>query len=337
MLLVALKPFELRRKIAWIGLIAIVGAVLYLMLMKGYRRGFLPGPRVPFQFLTSLGGPIFGTPHVMTEFGVDASSLAGILVLVCSIAIVVRAARIGALEQVALPLSIGAFGFLSLATSALARKWLGNWHLQLALPALCGMYAAGWRVWRIDRTRHSAVPFCGLLGLLILGVCGWWAGITRFAPVLGDYHKSVATFARHYLEEPDLPVPYPGSIQLTPELILFLSAHEHPLFDDMPPPASFRPLPADARVFVGQDEVALPLTLSAVGHVRMLTVSVPASAKARGVVARIGSTKLVLRRIHGRHNGIRCCSDDASPCYAGLILTAPLEDGPRNVELSLFD
>jgi hypothetical protein len=343
LLLVALKPFDKLRKVAWIGVIAIVAAVLYLKLMKGTSRGFMPDARVPFEFLTGLGGPIFGTPHVLSEFGVDASSLCGIVILVCSIAITVRAARIGALDRIALPLCIGVLGILCVATSALARRWLGNWHLQLALPAVCGMYAAGWRLWRIDRTKHSAVPFFAIWALMIGGVGGWWIGITRYAPKFGEYHKSVETFARHYLDEPDRVIPYPGSIHLTPQLILFLSAHEHPLFDDIPPPRSFRPLPVDARVFVGDDaflgntEVALPLTLSSVGHARMLTVSVPESAHARGIVARIGSSTVILRRIRARHNDIKCCFGDATPCFAGLILSAPLADGPKLLELSLFD
>jgi len=199
------------------------------------------------------------------------------------------------------------------------------------------VYAAGWRLWRIDRTRGSAVPFFAMFGLFVLGVVGWWNGIARYGPKFGEYHASVERFAKHYLEEPDLPIPYPGSIHLTPELILFLSANGHAIFDDVPPPKSLRPLPAESRVFVDQDEVALPLTLASTGHARMLTVSIPASANARGVVARIGSTTLVLRRIRARHNGIKCCFGDETPCYAGLILTAPLRDGPQTVELSLFD
>jgi hypothetical protein len=337
MLLVLLAPLEKREKALWAGLFVLATVLVYAWLWRDASSSLSLRPRTPLQLFTALGGTILGTPEALFEFGVDPRSITGLLVVASLAAIVVRAAIVGALGRLSLALSITAFGLLCIASATLTRTFLGNWHLQLAVPAVCGAYSAGWLLWRADRSVHAAVPFFTLLAILVAGTWGWFAGFAVHGPAYNRYVRSVESFAKARLEHPELARPYPPGIVLTPEMILFLSAQEHPMFADIPAPGTLRPLPEGARVFVGQDEVGTSPSLIRGGGPRMLTVVVPSDARARGAVAQFGGTTLVLRRIHARHNGLACCRGPLVACFAGLVLDAPLGHDPQIVRLSLYD
>lgn len=336
-LLVLLAPLEKREKAVWTGVFVLTTVLVYAWLFSDASSSITPGLRLPLQLLTALGGTIWGSPEADFEFGVDLRSITGFLVVASLVAIVARAAKVGALGRLSLALCITAFGLLCIASVTLVRTFLGNWHLQFALPAVCGAYSAGWLLWRADRSLHAAVPFFTLLAILVAGAWGWFAGFAEHGPAYNRYVRSVESFAKARLEHPELARPYPPGIVLTPEMILFLSAHEHPMFADIPPPGALRPLPEGARVFVGLDEVGTSPSLSASGRPRMLTVVIPSQAGARGVVAQFGSTTLVLRRIHARHNGLECCRGPAVACYSALLLNRPLRQGSHDVRFSVFD
>jgi hypothetical protein len=336
-LIVALAPTAMREKSILAGVLVLATVVVYAWLWQDKAGSISPSADTVLRMLTALGGTIFGTPEAYFEFGVDLRSITGFIVLACIVAIVARAARIGALSRLSLALGITLFGLLCIASAALVRTFLGNWHLQLAVPALCGAYAAGWSLWRADRSLHSAVPFFALLALFVAGAWGWFAGFTQHGPAYHRYVRSVESFATSFLEHPELSRPYPSALVLTPEMVLFLSAKEHPLFADVPPPGALRPLPEGARVFVGLDEVGPSPMLTAAGRPRMLTVVVRSDAGARGAVAQFGSTTLVLRKLHARHNKLECCRGPRVSCFTGLVLDSELGEGVHAVRLSLFD
>jgi hypothetical protein len=336
-LLVALKPLRRLEKACWMA--------VFLLSAFGTWKWLLHDPDPPAsisfrmfpQTLTALGGTIWSTPFGMFEFGLNLLTITGAVIVACFVAVLLRAAAEDVLSRLAFGASVAVFGLLCVLSVTLVRTYLGNWHLQLALPAVCGAYACAWVLWRTDRSRYAAVPFFTLLACLAAGVVGWFAGLTNYGPEYSRYVHNVQTYALNYLEQPDLPHPHPPGPVLTPRHVLFLSAKENPMFADVPPPGKLHPLPAAARVFVEQEEVARPLSLSGGSKPRVLTVAIPRSTRARGIVARFGDEMLVLRRIHADLAGLECCAEPETACFAGMVLSSRLGAGPKDVRFAWFE
>ena len=245
---------------------------------------------------------------------------------------------IRALPGIALALSIAAFGALCIASITLSRDYVGNWHVQYALPALCGAYAASFVLWRIDRSRFAAVPFFTLLALLAASVIGYAKGFGEYGPSYHQYIVSIEQYMRAHLTHPRAAKPFPDGPAMTPAMLLFLSAHRHPVFHDDPEPASLAPLPESARVLVDGSEIVPPFVVGGVlGGDRakpvIVLVGLTRDDPAHGVCARTGGEMLVLRRIHPALGGQGCVDDRARAWYAGLIVPELLPRGAHCVEL----
>jgi hypothetical protein len=85
--------------------------------------------------LTALGAVLVGSPVGLTTFSFNWTSAIGLSICVVVVICTLVAWRRGLLDELALPLALFTFGFLSIAAIAVFRPYIGNWHLQAAMPA----------------------------------------------------------------------------------------------------------------------------------------------------------------------------------------------------------
>lgn len=338
--LVGLKPLGWRTKTASTAVLLVIGGLIYWSFMRATPTHLTTGWREFWYVLTAQGAALWGSPVGMFKFGFDPRSAAGLAMAILTIAVIVRAIVLRVLPQLALALSVTLFGYLCVAPIAMSRPYLGNWHVQYALPAVCGAYAAAYGLRKVDRSIFSAVPFFGLCALLLSGLFGYYKGFTDYGPDYLRYVRSIENHVIRNLEEPGQRPPYPpqGTRDMDAQLTLFLSAHRHPLFAGLPPPSKVSPLPLTARVFVDETEASPPRRISGDrGKVGLLTVIVPGPALARGVLAKIGGTTLILRRVHPQYTPAASGRDPAAVYFMGALVPHLLPTGELPVEFSIFE
>ncbi len=335
-LLLFLKRISARSKVVLLAVALAATVVAYEKLMHGSAQHLVLGERQVGMALTALGGTIWGTPIGLFQFPLGVYSVTGILVVACILVVVRRADILDALPDLALPISITSFGLLCTLSIAMAREALGNWHLQYSLMAVCGAYAAAYRLRKIDKSWFSAVPFLTLLALLLLNVVAWWRGFTEFGPIYRAYIHETDQHALHFLTDPRAPKPYVGMMDVNANMMLFLSAHHHPVFQDEGPRVT-TPLPESARVFLNRREIGQASSI-AVERTRLerLTVVLPAATDARGVMARIGASDVMLRRIDPSLTWIPCAGEPGFVSYAALIVPRVLGVGELPMQISLL-
>jgi hypothetical protein len=346
-LLVALQPWRRRDKAAWLAFFALATGVVYVLFMPDLDSSLALGSRHIFQGAMALGATIVGSPVGLMEFGPDVRSCIGFLIAACTAGVVTRAAVIGVLPRLALPISVAVFGALCVASITMARTWLGNWHVQYALPAVCGAYAASFVLWKSDRSVAAAVPFFTLLTLLLACLFGYVEGFREYGPSYHRYILSIERYARAHLAYPDEEKPFPSATELTKDILLFLSAHHHPVFRDAEhhhpvfrdaaEPTALAPLPESARVFVGERELAQPFVLACGdGKPVLLYVGMSGLLAESRVLARVAGRTLVLRRIHSLY-ACRACQEDATRTwFAAMIVPALFARGDQRVELWMY-
>jgi hypothetical protein len=252
----------------------------------------------------------------------------------------VRALVLRLVPQLALALSVTLFGYLCVVPISISRPYLGNWHLQYALPAMCGAYAAAYALRRADKSWFSAVPFFGLCALLTSCLFGYYKGFTFYGPDYLNYIRSIERYVVRNLEEPGLPTPYPpqGHLDMDAKMLLFLSAHEHAVFTDSPPPAAAEPLPPAARIFVDAAELSQPWRISGGrGKTALLTVVLPDASSKRGVLVKLGDSTLILRRVHPQHVPAETPREPNTTYFMGMIVPHVLPDGEQQANFSVFE
>lgn len=335
-LLLLLKRARAPLKLAWLSIALLAVVVVYERYMAEAGARMNGGQPIGL-LLTALGGTIYGTPVGIFRFGLDVYMVTGIVILACIAIVLRRADAVGALPDLALPVAITAFGILCTLSIALARKALGNWHLQYVLMAVCGAHAAAFRLWRIDRSRFSAVPFFTLSALLFCNVIAWWQGFTRYGPEYREYVQGVEQYCREYLANPSRAKNFPGSIEVNANMLLFLSAHHHPVFQDDRHPRTAVPLPESARVFLNFKEIGPTPSIVVDDHrLARLTVVLPVSLDPHGVLARIGDSDVMLRQIHPSLTDIPCTDDPNVVPFAALIVPRVLGAGEKTLQLSML-
>jgi hypothetical protein len=330
LLLVALQPMRRRARVLWLVLISVATVATYAGFMWASSRDVSFGIGNVTYVCTALGATIVGSPVDLHEFGFDLRSATGFVLLACAVSVFARSVIIGAVSQLSLALSVMAYGLLCLATIGMAREYLGNWHLQYALPAVCGAYASAYVLWKLDRSVYSAVPCFVSLAVLSMCLIGWINGFIDYGPSYHAYILKVEDHARRYLQNPLHPRPYPPPMDLDADMLLFLSAERHPVFGDSASYSFAGPLPDDARVFVDGKEFTRPLTLSLGGGLAVLTVTLPARMHVRGVMAGIGESRLLLRRVHPDNTKVACCAEPGVACYSGMLVGRLLGKGLRS-------
>jgi hypothetical protein len=302
--------------------------------VSGPGNQFHVGPREVGFLLTALGDTILGSPVGRFEFGVDAHSVLGFVILACGVLVVWRAVVVSALPKLALPLAIGVFGYAATLSVAVSRDGLANWHLHLTLAAVVGTYAAAYLLWKIDRSRVAAAAFFTMLLVMAGCAIGWVAGFRTHGPDYRDYVRRIEEYARAFLADPRATKPQPPYMDVNPPLLLFLAAHDHPVFREEPGERDLVPLPEGARVLLNLRELSPPFALD-IPRARLtrLTVAIPDTVVARDVVARIGDHELVLRRVHRENTPVPCCGEPGFVCYAGLLVPRVLGAGEHPLQV----
>lgn len=266
MLLVALKPLGWKRRVWSIAGLILVAAVIYqLFLSKTSPSEITVSPREFWYVLTALGATLWGSPVGLTEFQFDARSAGGLLIVVSTVVLAIRSVMVRALPQLALAASMVVFGYLCVIPIALARPYLGNWHLQYALPAVFGAYVFAIMLWRRDPSLWTKIPGITLAVLLLSCVVGYQQGFTQHGPAYRDYTAAIEDYTINHLPYPERHQPYPpqgANRDMDAKLTLFLVAQGNPLF---PAPTQINnPYPADTsiRAFLDDEEVAFPVVLA---------------------------------------------------------------------------
>lgn len=317
LVLVATKGWPPRRTLALLAAVALATAAAVALLPPegGERRPF--GAHEALHVLTALGGLVWSTPVGLSEFGFDLASATGLAILLALAAVVVRAAARRELAAIALPLSFVAFGLASLGSIAVSRPYLGNWHLQHGLPAVCGAFACAYGAWRREpRAVAARVPFAVLTAALLASAGGSVRAFREEGPAYHAYVRSIEEYALGSMVATDLEKPYPLSPPLDLELLLYLSASGHALFEREPEPATWRDAEG-ARVFLDGQEAAAPLALAPARVRRRVTVLLPLEPRARDVRLEAGDLALRLHRIHA--DLARVPGAEGAACYAGLL------------------
>jgi hypothetical protein len=159
--------------------------------------------------LTALGAVLVGSPVGLTAFPFNCTAAIGLAICVVVVITTVIAWRRGLLSELAMPVALFTFGFLVVAGIVISRPFLGNWHLQAALPAILGAYGAA-----IVLARHLISPIALALqalmtALVALVAIGYWYGYTKYGPDYNAYANKVSNYMHDYLDHPDAPKPYP--------------------------------------------------------------------------------------------------------------------------------
>jgi hypothetical protein len=158
---------------------------------------------------TALGAVLVGSPVGLTTFPFNWTAAIGLAICIVVVITTIVAWRRGLLSELALPLALFTFGLLIVAAIAVSRPYLGNWHLQAALPAIIGAYGAV-----IVLARHFASPVTLTLqavttALVALAVIGYWQGYSKYGREYNAYANKVSNYMHGYLADPNAPKPYP--------------------------------------------------------------------------------------------------------------------------------
>ena len=303
MLLIALKPLSVARRAGLIAVLIVVALIIYdSFLSKASPVNLAFGWRDFWYVMTAQGATLWGSPVGLTEFQWDVRSTGGLLILAGTVAVTIRALILKQLSNLALPLSFIAFGYLCVIPIALARPYLGNWHLQYALPAVFGAYALAMILWRSDPSRWTRVPSVVLMGLLLSCLVGYQQGFAKHGPAYHDYITAIEDYTLNHLPYPDRHAPYPPQAahrDMDAKLTLFLAAHGNPVF---PAPARLEnPYPPGTpiRAYLDDQEVSFPVSLANVKPPsKLLAIILQIDHPPHALVAQIGSELRWMPRVH---------------------------------------
>lgn len=305
LILVVLRSGSVRTKALSSGLILMVGSIIYFSLMKSEMKELTLGLREIKYVLTAIGATLWGTPVALTEFTFGILSMGGLLILVAISAVLIRATVNRNLPSIAFPLSIVAFGLLCVIPIAMTRGYLGNWHVQYALPVVCGGFAAAHGLRKLDQSRWSLVPLLALTVLLTSSGVSYVRGFQSYGPEYRAYVRSIEENARMKLLEPWRGLPYPeqpANRDMDLDLILFLAAHNHPTFRIEFDDSDLEPLPQYSHAWIDNASQPLPLNLKQAGlNPLRLAVSFPPDDRVKVVIAIISNERILLHRIHPDH------------------------------------
>ncbi|MEO6709577.1 MAG: hypothetical protein ABIP42_08355, partial [Planctomycetota bacterium] len=335
-LLLLLGPLERKSRLALVAPAVVIAALVWIWLYSDAHAGTSVGMREVWVVLTALGGTIWGTPVGLSEFGFDLRSATGGLILACLMACFVVAVRSRRVTKIALPLSFAAFGLLCLAAIAVGRPYLGNWHLQYALPAVCGSFACTYGMWREQTSSPSRVaPLVLMSAILLASLNGCLRGFTEYGPGYRAYVSTLERTALRLLEHPALAQNLPAGPQLDADLILYFAASGHPLFAPDHPPRLDRVID-EARVFARRIELTEPRSIHGPINKRVrFTVLLEPAATVRGMVLEIGDVHLPLRRISPALAGIPDLHGEK--CFTGVLLPGRVGAGQHAVRAWLAD
>lgn len=316
------RPLAWRTRLLLMAGTASVGLVIYFGFMQAPLHSGQWGWRAVWQIVTAVGAVVWGMPVTLDKFGFEPTSALGLVILACLAAVVFRALRLRQLAAVALPLAVALFGLLCLVPISLARPYLANWHLQHALPAVCGTYGAAWQLSRLDRSGYARVPFLLLALILPATVVAYALGFLVHGPAYATYAQSVVRYFRHDLVAPNQPAPYPrqGANSMTSDLVLFLAGHDQPAFHTAWP-STLLAVPTTMRCYLDDEEILDRRRVRlAPNRTQRLTVVLPSGWIGDRLVGALGGERLVLLRLDGGHSPPAAPHDSKYGYFATVLI-----------------
>ena len=230
LIIVSFSPFS-RKLTAAILTIAIGFAIVVLL---SHAPSVRIEPYRDFLFLlTALGAFIIGSPVGITHFEWGTLSIMGIIVAVVACSGIIYGLRTGFGEQTFYFAAV-ILGMTSLAAVSVTRPYLGNWHLQLALPAIYGAYGLWLSAARASPPSPIAKIGFTLCATLLCGVLiADYIGFTSRGPDYCAYIKGIERYALNYETERTSPPPYPAPDarwNLNQNILNFLKRKHNGLF-----------------------------------------------------------------------------------------------------------
>ena len=300
-----------------IELITAAMAAVYFLLMRDSGRIPVVDIRNILFILTALGSAIIGMPDAFRDFGLDIRSILGAAVVLSMIAAFTIATRRQIAAKIALPAAIFAFGLCSVAAIAVAREYLGNWHLVYAIPAVAASYAACYITFRESRSPASAQICFSSATILLLAVVAYYNAFIEYGPAYNGYIRSIEQYARSYLANPAQQKPFPGTggWDLDANMVWFLESRHHAVFA-----AEDRAIRSAPRVRASGARVTTA-TVGNAGDSVLLIASLPAGQAADALVLSSGSGDVVLRKTDPGLIRSPACQDR---CFTGLVRASAL-------------
>lgn len=113
---------------------------------------------------------------------------------------------------------------------AVIRGYLGNWHIQMAVPVLLAAIVLADRAWTAGAlpARTGALV---IFAIIAFGVVGVWNGFTVEGPAHAQYAQNVTNYMRNIRNAP-AEKPFPGNWDVAPEMVDFLKKKGNPSFAD---------------------------------------------------------------------------------------------------------
>ena len=307
-------------------LIAFMLAV-YFLLMRDSGQAPAINLRNILFVLTALGSAVLGMPEAFREFGLDLRSLTGAAVILLTGAAFMLAARRRMLPALALPAGIFTCSICSVAAIAVAREYLGNWHLEYAVPAVCACYAACYIVFREQRSVAGAQLCLSAAALMMLSLVGYYSGFADYGPEYSGYVRTIEVYARSFLANPSQPKPFPltGGWDLDADMVWFLAERKHAVFAGEDRALLSAPrIPAKAA-----NAVILSNGATQANRDVLVVASLPPNEQADALILRSGQADVILRKTDRRLIPSSACG---GLCFTGLAAASGLpEDIPANL------
>ncbi|MBB3930635.1 hypothetical protein GGR25_001674 [Kaistia hirudinis] len=229
--LIALKPLPRREKLLAILVLAaaFIAVALVLHAISGGGDQGSPAP-VAYYILTAIGGVLFSSPLVLKQFGFDLRSATGLVLVITMLALGLFAAVKGRISALALPAALTLYSVALLGAVAVIRGYLGNWHIQMAVPVLLAAIVLADRAWTAGAlpARTGALV---IFAIIAFGVVGVWNGFTVEGPAHAQYAQNVTNYMRNIRNAP-AEKPFPGNWDVAPEMVDFLKKKGNPSFAD---------------------------------------------------------------------------------------------------------
>jgi hypothetical protein len=230
MVMTVLRPNSIRLKITALALLAFLFVAFYLAVPKANYVFDLA--RCALYLLTSIGALTLGSAPAILVSGWSTLAYVGLIGAVLTAAAVVSSGWSIRNESNAFFLSGILLSLISMAAVSFSRLYMGNWHVQLGLPVLLGMYG----IWLCNfrQMPHSWIRVTGVAtsaALLCATLIGDYQTLTARAPAFRTYLGWIEGYALRY--DPKAPKPYPPPVpkwDINPEIIEFLKSKGHSSF-----------------------------------------------------------------------------------------------------------
>jgi hypothetical protein len=227
------------RRLSWMmkSVTIVAAAALFLLINYTSRTAPTPWqytPRVFNTIMIGIGGTITGLPGGTFDFPFELPAFLGLvfcLIMLTSIAVAIYQ-RV--LPILSLPLGLFVIGFLSAVGVSGTRPYIGNWHLEMILPAVVGAYGSVVMLARVVPGPRIQAFFGFAAGLVCL-VLSAHGQAWKYGADHRSYAMSVNTYMKEYLIHPDAKKPYPIPPQdFDADLARFLQKKHYNKFKNWP-------------------------------------------------------------------------------------------------------